>query len=133
MKEVYLKVKHEPEIVLYLFSDPDFALPKIMPGYESHTIEGGAFRVIGVIGIYPYVLQGGAFKGSVVKYVFKIEDGLDGTGSIEILKEADGLKFILDYEGSGKSQFESAFEKTIKKLSKSIDEEIRIERIKRKI
>ena len=134
MKEVYLKVSHESDVVLYLFSDPDFALPKVMPGYESHSIDAdGTFKVIGVVGIYPYVLQGRVFKGSVIKYVFRMEDGLEGAGNIDISAEGDNLKLTIDYDGSAKSQFESAFEKTVKKVSKKIDEEIRLERIKRKI
>ena len=132
MKEVQLNVKHEVEVVLELFSDPDFALPRIIPGYESHTGKD-TFQVIGVLGLYPYIMEGRVFKGSVIKYVFRMIDGLKGAGNIEISSIENSIKFVVDYEGDSKSMFESSFEKGIKKLSKSIDEDIRLERIKRKI
>jgi len=130
LREVLLKVKHEVDVVLRLFSDPDFALPKIIPGYGSHT---GSFQVMGALGMYPYVMEGGVFKGSTVKYIFMFTDGLKGSGFIEISRAGDSLKFLVDYDGDAKTSFESSFEKAIKKLSKTIDEEVRLERIKRKI
>ena len=132
MKEVQLNVKHEVDIVLELFSDPDFALPRIIPGYESHTGRS-PFQVIGVLGMYPYIMEGRIFRGSVIKYVFTFIDGLKGSGFIEISHLGNTLKFLADYDGDAKTLFESSFEKVIKKLSKTIDEDIRLERIKRKI
>jgi hypothetical protein len=78
-------------------------------------------------------MEGRVFKGSVIKYVFRMIDGLKGAGNIEISNIENSIKFLVDYEGDSKSMFESSFEKGIKKLSKSINEDIRLERIKRKI
>jgi len=132
MKEVYLNVSHELDVVLSLFSDPEFSSPRIMPGYESHTGKDN-FQVIEVVGIYPYILEGRIFRGSSIKYVFRMIDGLKGAGNIDISGIENKLKFIIDYDGDARSQFESSFEKGIKKISKSINEDIRLERIKRKI
>jgi len=132
MKEVYLNVSHELDVVLSLFSDPEFSLPRIMPGYESHTGKDN-FQVIGVVGMFPYIMEGRIFRGSSIKYVFRMIDGLKGAGNIDISGIESKLKFIIDYDGDAKSQFESSFEKGIKKISKSINEDIRLERIKRKI
>ena len=132
MKELLLNIKHEVDVVLGLFSDPDFALPRIIPGYGSH-IGRGSFQVMGTLGMYPYILEGGIFKGSVIRYVFMFSDGLKGSGFIEISRAENGIKFLVNYDGDAKTQFESLFEKGIKKLSKTIDEDIRLERIRRKI
>jgi hypothetical protein len=132
MKEVYLNVSHELEVVISLFSDVDFSIPRIMPGYETHTGKDN-FQVIGVIGVYPYMAEGRVFRGSSIKYVFRMTDGLKGAGNIEISGIDNKLKFVIDYDGDARLQFESSFEKGIKKLQKSINEDIRLERIKRKI
>jgi hypothetical protein len=132
LKELLLNVKHEVDVVLELFSDPDFALPRIIPGYGSHTGRS-PFQVVGVLGMYPYMMEGRIFKGSVIKYIFTFIDGLKGSGFIEISRAGSSLKFLADYDGDAKTLFESSFEKVIKKLSKTIDEDVRLERIKRKI
>jgi len=133
LKELILNIKHDVNIVLGFFSDPDFALPRVIPGYGNHARDENSFKVFGVLGMYPYVMEGSVIGTSIVRYVFKFIDGLEGNGFIEISRTKDGLKFTLDYDGDQKKIFESTFEKTIKKMRKTIDEEVRLERIKRKV
>lgn len=133
MKELLLKTNHEINVVLGVFSDPDFSLPRIIPGYGSHTRSGASFQVIGVLGIYPYAMEGRVMGTSIVRYVFRFIDGLNGNGFIEISRAGDKVRFFTDYDGDQKASFESSFEKMIKKLSKTLDEEVRLERIRRKI
>jgi hypothetical protein len=120
-------------VVIELFSDPDFTLPRVIPGYEKHTRSGASFQVIGVLGLYPYIMEGRVMGTSVVRYVFRFIDGLNGNGFIEISKAGNNLRLLTDYDGDQKTLFESSFEKMIKRFSKKIDEEVRLERIKRKI
>jgi hypothetical protein len=119
--------------VIELFSDPDFTLPRIIPGYGNHTKNGSSFQVIGVLRMYPYLMEGRVMGTSALRYVFRFIDGLNGNGFIEISRAGNKVRFFTDYDGDQKTLFESSFEKMIKRLSKTLDEEVRLERIRRKI
>lgn len=129
-----IKVNHDIEIVMIIFSDPSFLIPKVFPGVisfkapdqESFMIEG---KFLGI----SYKAKGRVLKG--VDETRFIYDSDKGNGILVVKKIDDhSIKIILDQDNSlygflGRNVLSS----NLNNLSKNVDEIIRLERIKRKI
>jgi carbon monoxide dehydrogenase subunit G len=128
-----IKISHPVDVVLQIFADPTFTIPRIFPNVNRIKVDGEKFEAEGKVTLSSYHLTGRAFLGyNEVKYVY---DSDKGGGVLKISKvDENVIRITLEYDGSLLARIVSIIVNSIlKKLEKNINEEIRLERIKRKI
>ncbi|AWS00369.1 DUF3211 domain-containing protein [Metallosphaera hakonensis] len=128
------KVSHERGAVFAVLSDPTFVIPRLFPSVKEFSAMGTSFSGHGSFAFRKFELSGTVFKGDEIRYVFQVRSGDVGTGRLVFQYEANLVTMSLEYEGV----FERLFglmtaDRWIDEFIKNIDEEIRLERIKRKI
>ena len=134
-----IKVSHQVDVVLQIFADPTFTVPRIFPNVNRIKVDGEKFEAEGKVTLYSYHLTGRVFPGyNEVKYVY---DSDKGGGVLKISKvDENVIRITLEHEGSLLAKIGSILRiglitvnSNLNKLEKNINEEIRVERIKRKI
>ncbi|BFH73865.1 DUF3211 domain-containing protein [Sulfurisphaera javensis] len=132
--EKEIKVNHDIDVVMTIFGDPSFAIPKIFPNVSSiKCVNPETFEAEGKYLGIPYKAKGRVYKGiDEIRYIY---DSDKGNGILYIKKIDDHtLKIKLEHDNKflafiGKGLVSS----NLDKLAENIDEIIRLERIKRKI
>jgi carbon monoxide dehydrogenase subunit G len=128
-----IKISHQVDIVLQIFADPTFTIPRIFPNVNRIKVDDEKFEAEGKVTLSSYRLTGRVFLGyNEVKYVF---DSDKGGGVLKISKVDENLiRITLEYDGSLLARIGTIIvNSNLNKLEKNINEEIRLERIKRKI
>jgi carbon monoxide dehydrogenase subunit G len=128
-----VKISHPVDVVLQIFADPAFTIPRIFPNVNRIKVDGEKFEAEGKVLLSSYHSTGRVFLGyNEVKYVY---DSDKGGGVLKISKVNENvIRITLEYDGSLSARIVSIIMNSIlKKLEKNINEEIRLERIKRKI
>ena len=128
-----IKISHPVDVVLQIFADPSFTIPRIFPNVNRIKVDGEKFEAEGKVALSSYHSTGRVFLGyNEVKYVY---DSDRGGGVLKISKVNENvIRITLEYDGSLSARIVSIIMNSIlKKLEKNINEEIRLERIKRKI
>ncbi len=128
------KLDHEWEAVSTILSDPEFVIPRIFPPIKSITVNGSSFKGSGRYAMRDFEISGTAFKGIEIRYVFQVKSGGTGTGRLTFAPRNGELILRFEYEG--------VFERVLSLTSRDrwiggflekLNEEIRLERIRRKI
>ncbi|MEJ2769865.1 MULTISPECIES: STK_08120 family protein [unclassified Stygiolobus] len=128
-----IKISHPVDVVLQIFADPSFTIPRIFPNVNRIKVDGEKFEAEGKVALSSYHSTGRVFLGyNEVKYVY---DSDRGGGVLKISKVNENMiRITLEYDGSLLARIESIIvNSNLNKLEKNINEEIRLERIKRKI
>jgi hypothetical protein len=128
-----IKISHQVDVVLQIFADPSFTIPRIFPNVNRIKVDGEKFEAEGKVALSSYHSTGRVFLGyNEVKYVY---DSDRGGGVLKISKVNENMiRITLEYDGSLLARIESIIvNSNLNKLEKNINEEIRLERIKRKI
>jgi len=128
-----IKISHPVDVVLQIFADPSFTIPRIFPNVNRIKVDGEKFEAEGKVALSSYHSTGRVFLGyNEVKYVY---DSDKGGGVLKISKVNENMiRITLEYDGSLLARIESIIvNSNLNKLEKNINEEIRLERIKRKI
>ena len=128
-----IKVSHQVDVVLQIFADPTFTIPRIFPNVNRIKVDGEKFEAEGKVTLSSYRLTGRVFLGyNEVKYVY---DSNKGGGVLKISKvDENVIRITLEHDSSLLGRIGSiSVNSNLNKLEKNIDEEIRLERIKRKI
>jgi carbon monoxide dehydrogenase subunit G len=128
-----IKISHPVDVVLQIFADPTFTIPRIFPNVNRIKVDGEKFEAEGKVTLSSYHLTGRVFLGyNEVKYVY---DSDKGGGVLKISKvDENVIRITLEYDGSLLARIGSIIvNSNLNKLEKNINEEIRLERIKRKI
>jgi len=134
-----IKISHPVDVVLQIFADPTFTIPRIFPNVNRIKVDGEKFEAEGKVALSSYHSTGRVFLGyNEVKYVY---DSDKGGGVLKISKvDENAIRITLEHEGSLLARIGSILRigliivnSNLKKLEKNINEEIRLERIKRKI
>ncbi|PVU76172.1 hypothetical protein DDW11_00230 [Sulfolobus sp. SCGC AB-777_G06] len=134
-----IKISHPVDVVLQIFADPSFTIPRIFPNVNRIKVDGEKFEAEGKVALSSYHSTGRVFLGyNEVKYVY---DSDKGGGVLKISKvDENVIRITLEHEGSLLVRIGSILRiglitvnSNLNKLEKNINEEIRLERIKRKI
>jgi carbon monoxide dehydrogenase subunit G len=128
-----IKISHQVDVVLQILADPAFTIPRIFPNVNRIKVDGEKFEAEGKVTLSSYHLTGRVFPGyNEVKYVY---DSDRGGGVLKISKVNENMiRITLEYDGSLLARIESIIvNSNLNKLEKNINEDIRLERIKRKI
>ncbi|BCU70982.1 hypothetical protein KN1_22790 [Stygiolobus caldivivus] len=131
--EKEVKISHEIDVVLRILSDPSFLIPRIFPNVTSIKVHEDTFDVEGKLVVTSYHVSGRVFVGSSeIRYVY---DSDKGGGVLRINKVNDNtIRITLEHDGTLLARLGyPAVNSNLNKLEKNLDEEIRLERIKRKI
>ncbi len=131
--EKYIKVNHEVDVVLRIMSDPLFTIPKLFPYVSKVQTKDNEFKANGRVVTIKYDLKGRIYTGDgKVRIVY---DSNKGGGMIDIEKiNGNTIKIVLQHDDSFNAFLGYfAVSSNLEKLEKRIDEDIRLERIKRKI
>jgi carbon monoxide dehydrogenase subunit G len=128
-----IKISHQVDVVLQIFADPTFTIPRIFPNVNRINVDSEKFEAEGKVTLYSYHLTGRVFLGyNEVKYVYD-SDKVGGVLKISKVDE-NVIRITLEYDGSPLVRIGSIIvNSNLNKLEKNINEEIRLERIKRKI
>ncbi|AKA72732.1 DUF3211 domain-containing protein [Saccharolobus solfataricus] len=133
--ELTFPTQHDIQALVKILSDPVFTLHKIL-GAETVTVKGNEFDALISMGVTSVILHGTVYVGSnKISYKFYsvgTEKGEGGILEFGLFKEGE-LKLVLDYEGRFGSIIRFSLRRRIEKNMKRLDEEVRVERIKRKI
>jgi len=128
-----IKISHEVDVVLQIFADPTFTIPRIFPNVNRIKVDGEKFEAEGKVTLSSYHLTGRVFLGyNEVKYVYDYDKG---GGVLKISKvDENVIRITLEYDDSLLARIGSIIvNSNLNKLEKNINEEIRLERIKRKM
>ncbi|MCY0861678.1 MAG: DUF3211 domain-containing protein [Metallosphaera prunae] len=129
-----IKLDHEWEAVSTILSDPEFVIPRLFPPVKSITVNGSSFRGSGKYAMRDFEISGTVFKGTEIRYVFQVKSGGIGTGRLTFAPRDDELILKFEYEGVFERVFSlTARDRWIGGFLEKLNEEIRLERIRRKI
>ncbi|MBW9140914.1 MAG: DUF3211 domain-containing protein [Candidatus Aramenus sp.] len=134
--EVVFRLTHETDAFLKVVSDPSFLIPKVFPPVYSVEVNETRFVAYGKYMGVPFTISGNVFTGeNSVTYAFTLSaKGGKGSGRLTVsaLGESGSIKF--DFEGF-MHRLAGTFliRKWLENFAKNLNEEVRLERIKRKI
>ncbi|QKQ99008.1 DUF3211 domain-containing protein [Metallosphaera tengchongensis] len=127
------KVSHEIGPVHTILSDPAFVIPRVLPPVKVIEVTGNSFKGSGQHFVYLFGISGTVYRGVDITYVFSIKGNGTGNGRI-VISPGSLLKFTLEYEGYMERNLRLfSASKWVDNFLKNLDEDIRIERIRRKI
>ncbi len=133
--EFNVVTEHESAVILKIFSDPYFTLYKLL-GAETVVVENKEFEASLPLGLLSIIIRGSVYEGNNrVSYKFStvgLGRGEGGELNITVPKEGE-IKIIFEYEGTMKSLINFMLRRRITKNINNLNEEIRLERIRRKI
>jgi len=131
--EKIIKVNHEIDVVLQIMSDPTFLIPRLFPSISEIKVNGGEFYYKGKVAFISYEGKGRVFVGAEgVRIVYETSRG---SGIVLLQKFNDNsVKITIQHDNELYGNMgKLAINSNLSKLEKNINEDIRLERIKRKI
>lgn len=134
--EYSVNTTHTLDALKVILSDPNFVFPKIFKSIKEIRTDGSSFS-----GTASYLGIRHEFRGNVyssydkVTYVFQVRRGNDvGSGKLTFLINNDGrIDILLEYSGFMEKGSTILLKRWLEGFISNINEEIRLERIKRKI
>ena len=126
---------HEINVVLLIIADPNFTLYKIL-GADVVRVNGNTYDASFTLGFIVLMVHGVVYSSNNrVSYRFNtigVSGGEGGFLEFTVIKGRE-IKVLFEYEGKLGSFINFILGRRIAKNLKKLDEEIRLERIKRKI
>ncbi|ADX81671.1 DUF3211 domain-containing protein [Saccharolobus islandicus] len=133
--EITFPTQHDIQALAKILSDPIFTLYKIL-GAETVSVKGNEFDAMISLGVTALILHGTVYVGNnKVSYKFYSVGTQKGEGGVlefDLFKEGE-IRLIVEFEGRFASFIKFSLRRKIEKNIKRFDEEVRLERIKRKI
>ena len=135
IKSVEFDTSHDSNSLSTILSDPDFVLPRLFPPIKQVTKSETSFDAKGRFMGMKFNMHGNVLKGTEIIYAFHLgAGGGEGEGRLTIRLLPGKVALRFEYEGwmervSGIFFMQRWFEN----FGKSLEEEVRMERIKRKL
>ncbi|QIW23570.1 DUF3211 domain-containing protein [Sulfolobus sp. S-194] len=133
--EFIFSTNHEINVVFSIISDPNFTLHKIL-GAEVVKVNGNVYEASFTLSLMVLMIHGVVYsRNDKVSYKFNTIGVNGGEGGfLEFVAMKDGeIRISFEYEGKLSSFIKFMLGRRIAKNIKKLNEEIRLERIKRKI
>ncbi|MBB5254446.1 STK_08120 family protein [Sulfurisphaera ohwakuensis] len=133
--EFIFSTNHEINVVFLIIADPNFTLYKIVDA-DVVKVNGNVYEASFTLGLMVLMIHGVVYsRNDKVSYKFNTIGVSGGEGGfLEFTHVKDGeIRISFDYEGRLSSFIKFMLGRRIAKNIKKLNEEIRLERIKRKI
>ncbi len=131
-----VRTSHEWNAVKEILSDPFFTLPRLFPPIKKVNKDGESFDCEGKFVGMRFIMKGNVYRSSdLITFIFNLRAGGGlGNGKLMINAGNGTLKLVFSYEG-WMNRFSKTFfmSKWFDNFAKNLDEEVRLERIRRKI
>ncbi|AWR95649.1 DUF3211 domain-containing protein [Acidianus brierleyi] len=131
-----VRISHEWNAIIEILSDPYFTLPRLFPPIKKVNRNGESFECEGKFVGMRFTMRGNIYRSTdLITFIFSLRAGGGlGNGKLMINSESEVLKLIFSYEG-WMNRFSKTFfmSKWFDNFAKNLNEEIRLERIRRKI
>ncbi|MUM65066.1 DUF3211 domain-containing protein [Acidianus infernus] len=130
-----ISTSHSIDALLTLLSDPSFVLPKIFKSIKKIETTNSRFSATASYLGLTHEVNGNVFRSvNEISYVFILRHGKDtGSGKLSFIISNNKVDIIFEYEGWMERLSQSIIIKWIKEFCSNFEEDIRIERIKRKL
>lgn len=134
--EKEILTSHEAKVLREVLSDPSFTLSRLFPPIKRVTSENDSFEWEGRFMGMEFGMKGNVYRGNeVVIYAFVLRvGGGKGDGRLEITPLQRSIRLVFSYEG-WMNRFSRIFfmSRWFENFAEKLDEEVRLERIRRKI
>lgn len=130
-----INTSHTIDSLKILLSDPPFLLPKIFKSIKDLKVNGSSYygkaKYMGI----EHELNGNVYSSfNEVSYVFTLRHGKDfGSGKLVFTLQLNKVFIVLEYEGWMERMSFSLINRWINSFLKNFEEDIRMERIIRKL
>ncbi|ABP94713.1 hypothetical protein HA72_0538 [Metallosphaera sedula] len=130
-----IPTSHTPEAVRVILSDPGFVIPKLFPTIKRLEVSGKSFSGMARYMFFDHEIKGNVFVSNTeVTYPYTVSHGNDvGTGRLIFSIGQGEVRIRLEYEGWMEHFSAPLLEKWLSGFLKGLEEDLRLERIKRKI
>lgn len=130
----FIKTSHDINSVIIILSDPSFILPKIFPPIKSVENNNSSFIAKGKFLFTDFCLRGNVYSSmDNIRYIFTLKSGdRTGNGKLEF-QFTENININFEYDGWRDLIARNFISKWVNDFINRLDEDIRIERIKRKI
>ncbi|ARM74619.1 DUF3211 domain-containing protein [Acidianus manzaensis] len=134
--EKEITTSHEEYALMTILSDPSFTLPKLFPPIKKVESKDRKFHCEGNFVGMKFEMNGNVYVSyNSILFVFTLKSGgVKGDGRLEITINEKSVKLVFSYEG-WMNRFSRIFfmSKWFENFAKNLDNDVRMERIKRKI
>jgi len=129
-----IKTNHDINSVIIILSDPSFILPKIFPPIKSVENNNNSFIAKGKFLFTDFCLRGNVYSSmDNIRYIFTLKSGdRTGNGKLEF-QFTENININFEYDGWRDLITRNFISKWVNDFKNRFDEDIRIERIKRRI
>lgn len=134
--EYTLTTSHTPEALRDILSDPNFVLPKVFKSIKKIERYGSSYWGSASFMGISHSFQGNVYTSYTrVMYVFQLKRGNNlGSGKLTFIINSDGsLNVSFEYEGWMERSSSVVLKRWLEDFISNLDEEVRLERIKRKV
>ncbi|MEM3768031.1 MAG: DUF3211 domain-containing protein [Metallosphaera sp.] len=134
IKSITVPTSHDPQSLFTILSDPVFVLPRLFPPIKQVNLEKDSFNAEGRFMLMRFSMHGNVLKGNNITYVFTLGSGNEtGNGKLVIELQKGSVSLRFEYDGWMERTSGLFMDKWFTEFGSKLDEEVRLERIKRKI
>ncbi|AWR95884.1 DUF3211 domain-containing protein [Acidianus brierleyi] len=129
-----IKTKHDRNSLIIILSDPSFILPRIFPPIKSVENNNSSFIAKGKFLFTDFCLRGNVYSSiDNIRYIFTLKSGnKTGNGKLEF-QFTENINISFEYDGWRDLMARNFMSKWVNDFLDKLDEDIRMERIRRKI
>ncbi|MCG3109794.1 hypothetical protein L3N51_02090 [Metallosphaera sp. J1] len=126
---------HSTEAIRLIMSDPQFVIPRLFPTVRRLEVSGKSFSAMAKYMFFDHEVKGNVFVStSEIVYPFTLSHGDNlGTGRLIISLRQGELSIKLEYEGWMERFSKGLLQGWLDKFMDGLEEDLRLERIKRKL
>jgi hypothetical protein len=130
-----IKTTHDVLSLITIISDSSFVLPRIFPPLKEIENNNSSFTAKGKFMLSDFCVRGNVYSSiDYVRYVFTLKSGnKTGNGKIEFQFFGDNININFEYDGWRDFIARNFISKWFNEFLDKLNENIRLERIKRKI
>ncbi|MEM3317523.1 MAG: DUF3211 domain-containing protein [Metallosphaera sp.] len=134
IKSITVPTSHDPQSLFTILSDPVFVLPRLFPPIKQVNLEKDSFNAEGRFMLMRFSMHGNVLRGNNITYVFTLGSGNEtGNGKLVIELQKGSVSLRFEYDGWMERTSGLFMGKWFTEFGSKLDEEVRLERIKRKI
>ncbi|BBL46568.1 MULTISPECIES: DUF3211 domain-containing protein [Metallosphaera] len=134
-KSITINTSHDRQSLLVILSDPKFVLPKLFPPIKEVEVENDSFNAHGRFMAMSFNMHGNVLRGTDLVYAFYLSAG-GGKGQGKLTMRIKETEINLEFEYDGWMERMSGIffmDRWFSSFARRLDEDVRMERIKRKI
>ncbi|QKQ99162.1 DUF3211 domain-containing protein [Metallosphaera tengchongensis] len=133
-RSIEVSTSHDAKSLYTVLSDPSFVLPRLFPPIKEVKIDGNSFDANGRFMLMGFYIRGNLVRGEEIIYAFRLSgSGGKGDGRLTV-RVGSPVYLTLEYEGWMERTSGILFiDRWFSDFAEKLDEEVRMERIRRRI